>query len=251
MTPVLLPLAGVFSLRAQLPPPPAAASASYAIWYDVLDGGGRRASSKRYQQVGSFEGFAGTGEDSNLVVECRTGWGATLSNPPDLRPNAVAHLPGQSLMIPLGLLSDNAVDPEMGGLELLAIQPVSSSGAELVLSNQSILFTPTPGYEGNDQFTYTFQDINGATGTSWLFVHTVKLDASELPPIFDVRLSSGGRVEIQLVGVPGYSYHVQASDDLNHWTTMQTVAADSLGRFQAEDFGVGTQGQRFYRTIAP
>ena len=247
----VLVLVGVLPLSAQPPPPPAAASDNYAIWYDVLDGGGQFSSSALYQQVGSVEGFSGTEKDLNLVAECQTGWCAAVSTPPEVRPADVAHLQGQYLTIPIKLLFGNAVDPEAGDLELVAFQPVSFSGAQLVLTNQSILFTPAPGYEGNDQFSYIAQDINGATVTSWFLFRTVRSEAPQLSPIPDMQLFSAGRLKIQLVGIPGYSYQVQVSDNLTDWTTFQTVVADLLGRFQVDDSAVFAHPRRYYRALSP
>ncbi len=103
-------------------------------------------------------------------------------------------------------------------------------------------------------------------GTTYYFAATaldrygLESDFSEeliyVPPLLAVMSlarTPAGAASISATGVQGYTYQVQASENLKSWTGIGTVTANSLGEIKFTDSAAMQFKSRFYRLrqIAP
>ena len=114
---------------------------------------------------------------------------------------------------------------------------------------------------GTNTFVVMPQLLQGAT--YYIAVTTYDISGIESVPSPELSVIMPGLVQLtpgtdpgtaatlQFVVLPGYAYEIQASDDLQNWTTLLlTDTQTSNGWFQFEDIPPeGVHPQRFYRTI--
>ena len=133
-----------------------------------------------YVPVAGFEGIdgfaytvrdavGGTAEgDVRIVV-------APPNSAPAAQSDSAAVLAGASVDVPV-LANDNDLDGDQ--LTIIGID-APAAGTISVLPNQSIRYTPQPGFQGIDSFTYTVGDDRGGVGTANV---TVVVNLANLPP---------------------------------------------------------------------
>jgi hypothetical protein len=120
----------------------------------------------------------------------------------------------------------------------------SQEGGSAQLTNGIITYTPPAGFTGEDIFDYT---LTPASGITTIETVTVLVDSSTA-----ISASfSGGQATVQFAGLPGVTYSVQASTDLQHWIFIGSAVAGPDGRFSFLDFTAGFYDHRFYRTSLP
>jgi Ca2+-binding RTX toxin-like protein len=118
--------------------------------------------------VGVTDDFDGNARVTSGQVDI--GGDEFLEDAPNQPPNAVddaAQTPANTPVTITVLANDT--DPES---DLLSVTGVSqpSHGKAVVNGNNTVTYTPTPGYSGADQFTYTISDGNGSTDTATVAV---------------------------------------------------------------------------------
>jgi hypothetical protein len=64
-------------------------------------------------------------------------------------------------------------------------------------------------------------------------------------------LASGGHVRLYFLAFPGDRYVIQASTNLVHWVTLETVTVNSDGVIDFEDADSAAYAARYYRVVAP
>ncbi|MBK8051460.1 MAG: cadherin-like domain-containing protein [Anaerolineales bacterium] len=75
----------------------------------------------------------------------------------------------------------NDLDPAGGGLTVTQVgQPVHGA-AQIAAGNQGVTYTPDPGYNGVDSFTYTATDMNGATDDALVTVVVAPASQADTP----------------------------------------------------------------------
>ena len=107
----------------------------------------------------------------------------------------------------------------------------------------------TSGFTNLDTFAYTISDTFGATSAATVTV-AIRIENSPSPNLVVTNLP-GGVYQIRGDGIPGLTYRIQATEELQNpvWQTLGEVTADSSGIFVFTDSAVGTQ--RFYRSVYP
>ena len=116
----------------------------------------------------------------------------------------------------------------------------------------AIYYTPQPGNEGPDSFTYSVRDGQGGIRSFTVNVGIIPADAPVQEAESWDALPDGSR-RIVFSGVPGRIYRIQSSEtmgDPESWTDRETVQADENGRFELIDT-IPLPGKRFYRAVFP
>jgi autotransporter-associated beta strand protein len=81
-----------------------------------------------------------------------------------------------------------------------------------------------------------------------------QIAAPPAPTLGGITSTGNGQIQLTGSGVSGWTYSVQANDDLlnpNGWQTIGTATADGNGAFQFNDPDAPNHTQRFYRLQAP
>jgi hypothetical protein len=126
---------------------------------------------------------------------------------------------------------------------LTSTDPKSGAGGLVQLSNGIITYSPPPGYTGVDSFNYWLTPGSGPAVEGKI---TVLVDVA----VVLGGVVNGGQVTMQFAGIPGTTYNIEASSDLQNWTFLGTATAGANGLFQFQDT-VGSLGWWnccYYRT---
>ena len=151
----------------------------------------------------------------------------------------------------------NDSDPDGDGLTISAITTPSSQSGTVTLSapgnSGTITYTPAAGFKGTDVFTYTLSDGRGGLATGTVTVTVRDKNAPSLN-VISITLTPQNTVLIKFAGIPGRTYQIQSTTDLNQPFTDVPggqKTADAQGRFEFEDTTNSSVNSRFYRAIEP
>ncbi|RYG44141.1 hypothetical protein EON79_15530 [bacterium] len=115
-----------------------------------------------------------------------------------------------------------------------------------------IHYTPLPGSDGPDSFTYVVRDAQGGLSTRTVQVGMVPEDAPVQYPT-SVEVRSDGAVEVWFSGFPGRVYRIESSDTLEgppSWLERTAIPAGEDGSFLFVD-PAPLPEKRFYRAGFP
>lgn len=171
---------------------------------------------------------------------------------PATSPVVMKRVPDLTAKILVSELLAAATDPEDDPVTFDSVSVTSENGAELFTSGDWVFYSPPEDFNSADSFTYTVEDSFGAVSTGTV---TVEMDAGDDGQTLNIRAidelpETGGHVRVRFVGVPGRSYLIQATEELDQaWQTLHTATADSTGLYEFIDEDAGNYTQRFYRAI--
>ena len=74
--------------------------------------------------------------------------------------------------------------------------------------------------------------------------------AADLSGSLDIAKLLNGQVRLRFTGAPGRTFRIEASMDLQSWTTIKSAVASRDGIFEFEDMDTGFS-RRFYRWVSP
>lgn len=151
--------------------------------------------------------------------------------------------------ISLGKLTNKAADVEGDALSVTTAGPASAQGGTAVLQASSILYTPPTGFSGADTFPVTIADARGASVSGTVAVN-VQVNTGIGTNAAALSVMSGGRIGVGFQGIPGRSYEIQRSSNLNDWTAIATVTAAANGAVTFIDESPPS-GRTFYRLRKP
>lgn len=139
-----------------------------------------------------------------------------------------------------------ARDAEGDSFSVIAVSATSTRGGTVQLSAGQVTYTPPPGFTGSDTFTYTLKDgwDGTAVGTAAVSVQLRPAGAS----VLQVTTGADGRRTIHSIGIPFFTYVVEASTDLQSWSQIGTVVVPAHGLFEFTDPDSAAYPIRFYRT---
>lgn len=172
-----------------------------------------------------------------------------FNNPPTFGGLAAATPYETPASITLGKILAEAADPDGDALTVTAAGPASAQGGTATLAAGAILYTPPGGFAGTDSFSVTITDARGASVTGTVTV-TVAGDSGigSNPPA--VTMLPGGGAKIDFQGIPGRSYEIQRSTDLENWIVLATLQAGPSGGVSHTD-ETPPAGSAFYRLRRP
>lgn len=145
------------------------------------------------------------------------------------------------------LLTNDIAGPQ-GVLRVVAVAGVSTNGAVISTNETGIIYTPAPGYTGEDLFTYTASDGQGGQATANVRLWVV---AGEIPPPNHVHLSVvGGQARVRFLGTPGVEYEVQRAEQIQGpWEPVWRVTCPAHGLIDYVDL-TPPPGAGFYRVVS-
>jgi autotransporter-associated beta strand protein len=172
----------------------------------------------------------------------------TYSNTaPVANPSTYSRPAGYPLNIPIvGNLATNWSDVDGNPLALTG--GISSTNAATVSYDSSYVYY-TNANDVADQINYTVGDGQGGTAAS---VINVVVGPPPTNSIAGTVVNGNGSVTLSFVGVPDYTYLVEATLDLMPpvvWTPVSTNTADINGLWQFTDTQAANYTQRFYRSV--
>ena len=176
----------------------------------------------------------------------------TTSYPPQFAGYSISTPFQTPATLSLRKLLGKATDPYGGSMSVTAAGPASLHGGTAILQASGILYTPPAGFSGNDTFSVTITNNLNASVTATVTV-AVGLNAAAggltaNPP--KITTLADGSVELRFHGIPGRTYQIQRSTDLNTWATIGSRNADSLGALTFTD-ATPPQPSAFYRLSEP
>ena len=125
-----------------------------------------------------------------------------------------------------------------------------------MLNADMITYTPPLNFSGNDWFTYTISDGQSASALGTVFVTVGSGGPITLRIAFGPVVVNGDFV-IRYSGVPGLTYTIEATSDLNGpWAKVGNITAPAVdvgfgpGVFESSA-PISGQGIRFYRVAFP
>jgi autotransporter-associated beta strand protein len=143
-------------------------------------------------------------------------------------------------------LLSNDTDADGDAMSLIGFSATSAQGATISSNGAFLVYTASSPIDVNDSFTYTNSD-----GFGGISVGTVTVTASgvttQTREISSVTAGAGS-----FYGVPGTSYTVQYTDDLESpdWQTLTTVTTDANGLASFTD-PAPPEGERYYLITYP
>ena len=180
---------------------------------------------------------------------------APANQPPVFRGLSLETSKNRPVLLTWDRLATVLTDAEDDRLELLA-SPTSTKGGTLASVANGFLYTPPEDFTGRDSAVLTARD-KGNTQSTGSLTFTV------LDPVAEDPGAPGGAghnnlgisatpaaVDLVFAGIPGVTYAIQRSTDLNTWTTIGTATVGNAGRLNFTD-GAPLTGSVFYRTVLP
>jgi len=204
-----------------------------------------------------FNGNIIEGETSPLLViadfsPSLTGnYTVRVSNDVDFVDSAVAQVglintapvfPGYAISTPyeraasigLAKLLAGTTDVDGHSFTVTAVAPASSAGGTVQLNAGSISFTPAAGFSGVDSFGVTVTDELGGSSVGMVTVNVSgPFGQGSNPP--QLTLMPNGDRKIVFQVIPGRTYEVQRSADLETWTTITSPTAGPTGMVEFID----------------
>ena len=173
----------------------------------------------------------------------------SLNLPPIAGANGGVAQQGRTATLFVTKFLANDSDPDDDALSVTAVSATSTNGGGVVLSGGEVLYTPLPGFVGNDLFTYTLSDGRGGTATGNVEMYVIDGNVPGANKI-SMTMLPNGHVLVRFAGVPGRAYEIQRSLNLMSWSRLSTLTAPAHGIIEFEDT-TPPMGGAFYRIALP
>jgi hypothetical protein len=161
----------------------------------------------------------------------------------------LATLPNTALAVPVGKFLCNDTF-EIGDAPVVELtNSISTNGGTLALLNQTLVYTPPPGFSGADQFTYRLRGMFGDEDYASVNVQ-VGTGVNEGATVVSLVRNGPTSVLVCLLGAPNQTYTVQQSTNLTTWTNIGEITADPAGAMTYL-YALEPTGQKFYRFRKP
>jgi surface-anchored protein len=151
----------------------------------------------------------------------------------------------QNATILLATLLAQASDPENDVVTLDSVTPISTARGSITLRATDLVYVPPLNGVGQDSFTATFSDSQGATSTG-----QVQVEVTGSPMSVNernlVRLPNG-HVQISFIGTPAAPYRIERSTDLVQWIPLAGVSIADLNGSAAFLDSEAPSDKAFYR----
>ena len=131
-------------------------------------------------------------------------------------------------------------------LTVSGVSAASAQGGSVALVAGGVLYTPATNFTGTDSFSITISDGRGGSVSGTVNV-TVANGNDPSANQASIVINGDSTVDVVFYGIPGRSYDIQRSTDLQNWTVMQAVSAAANGIVPWHDPSP-PPGTAFYRT---
>jgi hypothetical protein len=121
----------------------------------------------------------------------------------------------------------------------------------VLVSGDTLTYTPPASYSGTDSFNYVVTDTYGATNTGTVAV-TVYSPTNQPDRVVSIQTLPDGNQGITFAGIPGFTYVVQATPSLSpaSWAPVSTNTASLDGLFIFDDLNATNFPTRYYRSVS-
>lgn len=147
-------------------------------------------------------------------------------------------------------LLGRAADADGGVLAINGVGALSAQGGSVVLGASSVGYSPPVNFTGLDTFGLTIIDGQGGSVVGTVTVNVSDGNAVGSGNEPQITVQPGGSVALLFQAIPGQSYRVERSTDLQAWTLLETVTAASDGTLPCVDPDPPV-GSAFYRLVVP
>lgn len=153
--------------------------------------------------------------------------------------------------IRLAALLTNDCDPDNDAFTLTALDTLSARGGTITLDNGWLLYTPPPGCNDSDSFTYTVTDVEGHRAAGSVLIQMAGASPDQARTIVRISTLPDGTRRIGFIGIAGRTFSIQATSDLGHpdWQELATRVAGPNGLFDYVDTELPAPPQRYYRAV--
>ncbi|MBX3744921.1 MAG: cadherin-like domain-containing protein [Verrucomicrobiae bacterium] len=154
------------------------------------------------------------------------------NRPPVAGTDVLSRPPGKPGRMRESRLLVNDTDPDGDTVHLVGVAATSAGGGTIRRSEGWITYTPPPGEDQPDEFTYTITD-GEAEATGRVRVIVEDPDGGLSLNILGLTVEADGRVALRMAGIPGRQYALQTASSLLApvWHTIGVRTADANGRF--------------------
>ena len=118
------------------------------------------------------------------------------------------------------------------------------------MSANTVNYAPPANFIGLDTFAITFSDGQGGSTPGTITVDVKNGNSSVTGNQASISLQPTGVVAVLFHGIPGQTYIIQRSSDLQTWEDLLTTTAAPDGTLPFTDSSPPT-GTAFYRTAVP
>ena len=150
-----------------------------------------------------------------------------------------------NLKIRIATLATNWSDADGDTINLTSAGPASTNGVSVSKDSTFIYYNSTNG-SNPDQFSYVISD--GFVSMSGMVNVAVSSAPGTALTATNQITFIGGVPTLQLAGIPGRTYYVQASTNLAAWVDISTNVAGTNGLWNVTDADATNHPSRFYRT---
>lgn len=226
-----------------------ATSANYSITAISIDAGGQHVTSANYASDNSITHVGGLLSSANYAGAI--GYFGQLNNPPIARPDIATRLTNGIANITLEYLLANDTDPDGDALSLFDADRTTPRGGSIGFFPSSLQYTPPPGYNGVDTFTYTIADTFNDTASATITVVVAHLPGTQEQNSLLMYFLNDGQILLRLDAEPGHdSYTIQWTDNLLNpvWRELASAGPGSNGDLLGLD-NPGGAAERYYRAV--
>ncbi len=157
--------------------------------------------------------------------------GQVVTNHPPVAATMTVHrTAGLTLKVAFADLATNWSDVDSDSVSLASLNLVTTNGVNLSTNSAWILYTNSPNV--NDQFSYSVSDGQGGTASGLVNILILTNVTGQATGSIAI---SNGTVNLSFAGIPGATYNVQRSTNLNDWLTIWTTNAPDNGLFNFVD----------------
>jgi hypothetical protein len=173
-----------------------------------------------------------------------------LNHAPSANLDRVSTATNLPMAISFARMLENDNDPDGDPVTLIQVDSLSLQGGTVVSNATGVLYTPPADYVGADQFTYSVSDGRNGLSTGMVQLQVLipgQISFEKAPHEWGLtRPASFG-----VMGLPGQSYRLIASEDFAAWTSLQTNIAPADGFMHFSDEDATNHPYRFYRSVTP
>lgn len=170
------------------------------------------------------------------------------NDPPIFTHYRTSTLYNSPVEIPWSTLKALASDPDGDAFSITTFGDYPWGG-EASSTPETLTFTPWPGFNGTGYVELRFTDARGGVSFGFVTIEVSGPFGFDPPPAGLIHLAAK-RKQLNFTAIPGRTYELQRSTDLEIWTVIDRPAADSTGKVEFIDEDA-PEDSAFYRLAVP
>ena len=146
-----------------------------------------------------------------------------LNHAPTVTNWTLGTVQNHSRSVLISTLLTQAADQDNDPLSIPSVSATSTNGGTVTLTSTQVIYDPATNFVGADLFTFTVSDGRGGLATGSAFVQVTSETDPALDRISGLTITTNG-VKVRFVGIPGHTYTLQRSSNLQTWTAIGVFA---------------------------